>query len=293
MDRINTDTKAENLFGAGKHGFKNGDLSIGVYPTDLDEDWFNGAQEELMSIIEGAGVVPDIAVHTKVKQALKRLFGGNVTTVNTANSPFVLTADHAGLVIMDATAGNISATLPAAAAVVGAPLKFKFVRFDATANTATVNRAGADTFLGGATSFTIAGQGAHREIEGDAVSVWSSTTVDFASNAEAQALASTTKAISPSTLAQAFKSANQSLAVTGYQKLPGGLILQWGAMAAGAADAFFPVAFNTVLKTYLVPDQNTASAVIGQDLFDDHSGWPVRIIRVGTSVACIFLAIGY
>lgn len=172
MDRINTGTKAVDLFGAGKHGFRNGDLSIGVYPTDLDEDWFNGAQEELMSIIEGAGVVPDIAVHTKVKQAIKRLFGGNITTVNAANSPLVLTADNAGLVIMDATAGNISATLPAANVLATTPASFRFVRYDATANTATVNRAGADTFIGGATFFTLAGLGNYRCINANAVDTW-------------------------------------------------------------------------------------------------------------------------
>ena len=175
MDRINTDTKAVDLFGAGKHGFRNGDLSIGVYPTDLDEDWFNGAQEELMSVIEDAGVVPDIAVHTKVKQAIKRLFGGNITTVNAANSPLALTADNAGLVIMDATGGNISATLPAANAVTGAPLRFKFVRMDASANTATINRAGADTFVNGGTSFALVGLGDYRAIESNAGALWAIT----------------------------------------------------------------------------------------------------------------------
>lgn len=179
MDRINTGTKAENLFGAGKHGFRNGDLAIGVYPTDLDEDWFNGAQEELMSVIEDAGVVPDIAVHTKVKQALKRLFAGNVTTVNAANSPLALTADNAGLVIMDATAGNIAATLPAVNVVTALPVTFNFVRIDATANTAAVSRAGADTFLGGSTGFTLLGQGDTRSIKGDITSKW----LTIASNA--------------------------------------------------------------------------------------------------------------
>lgn len=71
----------------------------------------------------------------------------------------------------------------------------------------------------------------------------------FASNAEAQAYASTTKAISPATLAAALQGANQSLASSGYQKLPGGLILQWGTTGSiatnSSAGVTFPVAFTT------------------------------------------------
>jgi hypothetical protein len=58
--------------------------------------------------------------------------------------------------------------------------------------------------------------------------------VTFASNAEAQALSSTTKAISPATLAAAFQGANQSLTTKGSQKLPGGLIINWGQIAISA-----------------------------------------------------------
>jgi hypothetical protein len=67
----------------------------------------------------------------------------------------------------------------------------------------------------------------------------------FATNAEAQAFAVTTKAISPATIAQAFKGTNQSLTTSGYQKLPGGLIVQWGSAvsASGAAVFTHPVAF--------------------------------------------------
>lgn len=153
MNRIDTDTKAVDLFGAGKHGFKDGDLPNGVIPTDFDAKWCNAVQEELMNVIEGAGIVPSHAVFTQVRQAIKRITGGNVTTVNAANSPFVLTPDHAGLVIMDATAGNISATLPLANVL--AATRFFFVRPDTTASTASVSRAGADT-IDGATSFSLA-----------------------------------------------------------------------------------------------------------------------------------------
>lgn len=74
--------------------------------------------------------------------------------------------------------------------------------------------------------------------------------VSFASNAESQAYASTTKAISPATLYAALQGANQSLAASGYQKLPGGLILQWGVISVAAestATVTFPIAFPTLV----------------------------------------------
>lgn len=51
------------------------------------------------------------------------------------------------LVLVDASGGNITLTLPAANAA-GGPMDIRFVRTDGTANTVTVNRAGADTIDG-------------------------------------------------------------------------------------------------------------------------------------------------
>lgn len=56
--------------------------------------------------------------------------------------------------------------------------------------------------------------------------------VQLATNAEAQALSNELKAITPSTLDNASKGSNQSLTTNGYQKLPGGLIVQWGTTSA-------------------------------------------------------------
>lgn len=73
MDRINTATKAVDLFGAGKHGFKDGNLATGVLPTDLEAGWFNGVQEELLSLIEAADLVPDSANRSQVLAAINIL----------------------------------------------------------------------------------------------------------------------------------------------------------------------------------------------------------------------------
>lgn len=77
----------------------------------------------------------------------------------------------------------------------------------------------------------------------------SSTTVrgltQLATAAEAQALSNSLKAITPATLSGAFQAGNQSLITNGYQKLPGGLILQWGLSSASVAGSAvsFPIAF--------------------------------------------------
>lgn len=47
-----------------------------------------------------------------------------------------------------------------------------------------------------------------------------------------------------------FTGSNQSLGTSGYQKLPGGLIIQWGkvSFSSGLASVTFPVAFSAVLN---------------------------------------------
>ncbi|MCP2935921.1 hypothetical protein NK983_24860, partial [Salmonella enterica subsp. enterica serovar Typhimurium] len=69
MDRINTATKALDLFGPGKHGFKDGNLALAIQPTALDAAFFNDLQEEAIGVIEGAGLVPAAGNRTQLRQA--------------------------------------------------------------------------------------------------------------------------------------------------------------------------------------------------------------------------------
>lgn len=59
MRRIDTATKAVDLFGAGKHGFKAGNVLSGEAPTKLSSDWFNALQEEVARAIEAFGLELD------------------------------------------------------------------------------------------------------------------------------------------------------------------------------------------------------------------------------------------
>jgi hypothetical protein len=147
-------------------------------PTAVTEKDMNSLLWSLMDLVKAGGQVgiqfdeTNPATYKLLTKALRAAYGGNVTTLNFAVSPLVLTKDHAGLILVDATAGNVSATLPAAN-VLAQPVKLRFVRVDATSNTATMTCAGADTFVGGALSFTLTGQGDHRSIESDTASKWS------------------------------------------------------------------------------------------------------------------------
>ena len=69
---------------------------------------------------------------------------------------------------------------------------------------------------------------------------------ELATNAEAQAYTAN-KLIDGAKLAAALQGSNQSLAASGYQKIPGGLIIQWGSLPStaddGTASITWPISF--------------------------------------------------
>lgn len=74
------------------------------------------------------------------------------------------------------------------------------------------------------------------------------TKTTVASTAQAQAWTSNTTLITPLRLAEALKGVNQSLTANGYQKLPGGLIVQWvtATIVTGSGDTVsLPITFPT------------------------------------------------
>ncbi|KAE9624493.1 phage tail-collar fiber domain-containing protein [Parasedimentitalea maritima] len=83
---------------------------------------------------------------------------------------------------------------------------------------------------------------------------WRELTIEgnVASASEAQSFSGLDKILTPGRLADALKGGNQSLGTTGFQVLPGGLILQWGAVSvsqspdsvnAQSVTASLPVSF--------------------------------------------------
>lgn len=95
--------------------------------------------------------------------------------------------------------------------------------------------------------------------------------VQLATTAEAQALTNDTDALTPAKLAGAFGGANQGLTANGYQKLPGGLIIQWGISASISSGSLqtitLPITFNNgILCLYTtlfggIPNNSYTSAV--------------------------------
>lgn len=151
-------------------------LSAQAVTTMVSDNDMNMLIWEVMEVVKASGQVGvpfDKAVpatyQTMVK-ALKRIFGGNVTTINFAASPFALTADHAGLVLVDAAAGNVVVNLPAVNVL--AKLTYTLRRVDVAATTVTINRAGANTIDEGLTSFALLGQGDIRQLASDGVTTW-------------------------------------------------------------------------------------------------------------------------
>ncbi|WP_445656816.1 gp53-like domain-containing protein [Achromobacter sp. NCFB-sbj8-Ac1-l] len=138
---------------------------------------------------------------------------------------------------------------------------------------------------------------------------WVSLGAGIATTTQAQALVDDLALITPKKLADAFAGGAQSLAGNGYQKLPGGLILQWGFQASAAStttSVTFPIAFpNTclaVLGTGLSIGGNIQAYVTLNGLtqlgcsfncFTAVGGSAPALASTVNAVNCRWLAIGY
>lgn len=81
MKRIDTSTRAVDLFGPGKDGFKDGDLANGIAPTDFNAAWPNGVQEEIISVISAAGIAPSGGDLTQLLQAIRKIATGRMLNI--------------------------------------------------------------------------------------------------------------------------------------------------------------------------------------------------------------------
>lgn len=120
--------------------------------------------------------------------------------------------------------------------------------------------------------------------------------VELATDLEAQGFAAG-KVIDGAKLAAAFKGANQSLEASGYQKLPGRLIIQWGQVTnsatPGAVTAVtFPIAFPNACRqvTNCADAATTTNAACWTDGMST-TGFNSRCAVA--SAASRYIAIGY
>lgn len=169
MKRIASSNVAEDLFGPGKDGFQPGNPAINLFPTFLTDDWCNDLQEEPMNVIEASGQAENGASRTQLLEAIRRIAARKLAVATTASTGPLGLADS-GLVVCDASGGNVSLTLPAANAALRGTT-YRFMRIDSSGNTVTVSCAGSNNFHGGATSITVS-VGDLLEVVGDGTSEW-------------------------------------------------------------------------------------------------------------------------
>lgn len=146
MDRI---SGANFTTIGGKRFFQDLNLAANQVGTDVVALWLNGGQESILAPVEDIGLVASDADNTQLLQAIKLYAGANLQTI-TASPTNPLTIQNAGTVLVNATAGNIAITLPAAAAANGKPFLYRFIRTDSSANTVSLALHAGDTTLFGA-----------------------------------------------------------------------------------------------------------------------------------------------
>ncbi len=120
--------------------------------------------------------------------------------------------------------------------------------------------------------------------------------MEIATDAEARAFTAN-KAIDGAKLASALTGSNQSLATNGYQKLPGGLIIQWGYSPASTPtiNIVFPIPFPSSVTTIQLTDRddgagyNNSNSII--NTAPTASGFQIGTFTGLTGI--FWLAIGY
>lgn len=325
MKRISTSTKAVDLFGAGKHGWRDGDLAIGVQPTDAEAIWFNNLQEEVCNVIETNGIALDGNVRTQLYQAIQLMIAGSAANDYKASVRFTTTGNIVLSGLGTQAGGDWGAALTAGDRILP---KEQTAGAD---RTIWIAAAGAWTRATDADGVGELTSGAIVAVEegttladsqwmlttdgtitiGTTALTWtrkdggivpdSSTTVkgkvQLATAAEAQAGLDALKSITPATLLSALKGSNQSLAAIGYQKLPGGLIIQWGTTGSigvgGAISVTFPISFPaSVVFASLQAFVNGVSANAAQGVTATTTG--LSATGTNTSVSQYFwLSIGF
>ncbi len=297
MQRIDTATKATDLFGAGKHGFKDGNKGLGIAATELNAAIFNAVQEEICNVIEGQGIILDPSNRAQLDAALKTLLSKATITSAGAAPTFTLTPAPA---ITAYSAGQ--------------RYRVKFHASGTTgSNTLNISGIGAKSLkqydAAGAKVAGIAVSGQIADIEYDGADLVILDKVvpqgtgsalgllQLASNAEALGGVEATKAVTSAGLASAM-----SLAANGYMKFPGGLIVQWG-FANIQDDQYLPVTFPIAFPSscyagFAAPTYNaaiTGSYSMGAHVFlTGLTGMNIGVSMVyGTAITGVYwLSIG-
>lgn len=222
-----------------------GNPAQGIPATRPGAHWYYMVTEALRALVSGSGQVPDHTDLGQVLEAVNRLSARGVTTVANADSPKALGVAEAGLVLVDATDGDVTLNLPASAGNGG--LSYTVARIDSSANVVTIEPDGTDTIE--TESNRVLSASRRIDLVADSAGDWKSSML-VALDAEAQAFQAG-RVIDGAALAAAFAGGNSLLSENGLQRLPGGLILQWISVTPAVAGSTYalPMTFpNAVLS---------------------------------------------
>lgn len=274
--------------------------------------WYHMVTEELRAVIAAAGITPN---HTDVSQlstAIRRLIDGGdykasvraATTANitlsgeqTIDGVAVVAGDR--VLVKDQTAGAENGIYVAATGA-WARATDADTAGDLTSGVLVpveTGTANADTIWMLTTdgAITIGTTALIWQIKSGDASTARKGLVQLATSTESQGLTDPLKALTPNTLAQALKGANQSLTDNGYQKLPGGLIIQWGSALIATANTIetfnYPIAFTSgALRIFTSQDSgDVGGKVVGASPF---SATQFKAQSASASDGFFFLAIG-
>jgi len=229
--------------------FTEGDPMVPVPATEVSADWLNAVQAELAAVITAAGIALDKQDNAQLAKAIAALLAAhaaadpahpaskvgfnNAVAALAGNPTRVQAAIEALTTKLTVALNELAAAIAAHAAANPAHAAFT-INFD----NAVAGLDGAPTRMQAAI---------------EAILTRSATTnrlglVRLATTAAVAALSDASQAVTPAALGSVFP---RYLAGNGYQKLPGGLIIQWWGAdftnANGDAWVTFPIAFPTAV----------------------------------------------
>ncbi|WP_085919103.1 gp53-like domain-containing protein [Halomonas sp. CSM-2] len=253
-----------------------GNPAQGVPATIPGPYWYHMITESLRRVVVEAGLTPDHQELDQVVSALTRLTARNVTTITASGSPKALTVADAGLVLIDATSGAVSITLPSAVSNPG--VSYRIVRTDtANANAVTITPDDTDTIEAEENLSIVVGDS--RNIESDGEADWkrsepvASETLQGMLKVATQALVDAgdddATVVTPKKMRWGV---SFSAGSDGYLALPswmGGFIFQWlnQAGSAGERTSQFPIPFPEAHYRSALMQASTSGTSAGTALY--------------------------
>lgn len=282
--RIDTSTAQKDKFGVGKNGFTRGNPQTGVPATELDDDYFDMLQEEIVGIVEAAGDTLDKTQRNQLNAALGKLFQNKTAATSALGAlapaanrlPYFTGANGASLTELTPVGRDIlaSATKTAALEYLGLG--------DVVRDTRSINgkRLNADITL------TAAEMGIGQATESKPGIVQISDAI----NANDSRVAASSAAVYR-LLPKRVYTTNDFIRIP---DMPGGLIIQWGLLNSGTT-AYYPTPFSYACCYVTQCPQSMDTGPHGL-IYHHVSGFDAaRWERPAliTSVPCRWLAIGF